>query len=149
VQVAAIEAKYGAPLATSHPEDLKAVYGTFVEAVIPPGDAPLTGREPQLIQAFKAALALPDVDAAPAHIEVGRRILRGRLEAGSRGEDVEVGATAQPLRHLLASLLISGCGRQSSLCRCVCCARGLGWIGWVRAVALRAECGRWAPDSSS
>jgi hypothetical protein len=50
VQVAAIEAKYGAPLATSHPEDLKAVYGTFVEAVIPPGDAPLTGREPQLIQ---------------------------------------------------------------------------------------------------
>lgn len=30
------------------------------------------------------------MDAAPVHIDVGRRILRGRMEAGSRGEDIEV-----------------------------------------------------------
>lgn len=70
-------------------EELKSLYGTFVEAAIPPGDAPLTGGEAVLIQNFKAALGLQDVDAAPVHIDVGRRILRGRLEAGSRGEDIE------------------------------------------------------------
>jgi len=70
----------------------QAIYGTFVEAAIPAGDAPITGNEPTLIQGFKAALGLSDVDAAPVHIDVGRRILRGRMEAGSRGEDIEVGA---------------------------------------------------------
>lgn len=54
-----------------------------------PGDAPLTGQEPILIQNFKAALGLQDVDAAPVHIDVGRRILRGRLESSSRNEDTE------------------------------------------------------------
>lgn len=50
-----------------------------------------TNRLPQvLIQNFKAALGLPDDLAAPAHIECGRRILRGRMEASTRGEDIEV-----------------------------------------------------------
>ena len=39
--------------------------------------------------AFKAALKLSDTDAAAAHIDVGRRILRQRAEAGSRTSDVE------------------------------------------------------------
>lgn len=52
-----------------------------------------TNRLPQvLIQNFKAALGLPDDLAAPAHIECGRRILRGRMEASTRGEDIEVRA---------------------------------------------------------
>jgi len=51
----------------------------------------LTASAPCIVsQAFKAALGLTDVDAAPVHIDVGRRILRGRMEAGSRGEDIEV-----------------------------------------------------------
>lgn len=58
------------------------------------GETPLRGTEHVLIQNFKAALGLEDVDAAPVHIDVGRRILRGRLEAGSRGEDYEVGVSA-------------------------------------------------------
>ena len=58
------------------------------------------------LQNFKAALGLTDVDAAPVHIDVGRRILRGRMEAGSRGEDIEAsgawGGGAGVLRRLLA-----------------------------------------------
>lgn len=49
-QVVAVEAKYGCSLTATCLEDLKSLYGTFVEAAIPPGDAPLTGREPELIQ---------------------------------------------------------------------------------------------------
>ncbi len=87
--VAALEAKYGIVLAVDSLESLKSLYGSFVEAAIPPGDAPLSGNEAVLINKFKAALGLQDVDAAPVHMDVGRRFLRGRLEAGSRGEDVE------------------------------------------------------------
>ena len=90
-QVTAIESKYGLLLtdAACLP-DTQAIYGTFVEAAIPPGDAPMSGAEPQLIQGFKDVLGLSDVDAAPVHLDVGRRILRGRMEAGTRGEDIEV-----------------------------------------------------------
>ena len=43
------------------------------------------------------------MDAAPVHIDVGRRILRGRMEAGSRGEDIEV-------RFGLVASLVCGLG---------------------------------------
>ena len=43
IQVAAIEAKYGTQLSVSSPEELKAIYGTFVEAAIPAGAC---GRRP-------------------------------------------------------------------------------------------------------
>lgn len=104
--VEAIEAKYGIPLTTSCLEDVKAIYGTFVEAAIPAGDAPLTGQEAPLIQNFRAALGLSDNDAAPVHIDVGRRVLRGRLEAGSRGEDMEARKTFQKLIYV--STLVFG-----------------------------------------
>lgn len=96
----AIEAKYGVNLAANAVEGVKLIYGTFVEALIPPGDVALRGTEHVLIQNFKAALGLPDVDAAPVHIDVGRRILRGRLEAGSRGEDFEARKAFQKLIYV-------------------------------------------------
>lgn len=99
-QVAAIEAKYGISLAKKATEGVKLIYGTFVEALIPQGDTPLTGSEYVLIQNFKQALGLDDVDAAPVHIDVGRRILRGRLEAGSRGEDFEARKAFQKLIYV-------------------------------------------------
>jgi hypothetical protein len=98
--VAALEAKYGAPLAEACPEEARALYGVFVEAAIPGGDAPLRGDEAALIRAFKAALGLDDVAAAPAHLEVGRRALRGRLEAGSRAEDVGARRAFQKLIYV-------------------------------------------------
>lgn len=39
LQVEAIEAKYGVKLAQQAVEDVKLIYGTFVEALIPPGKA--------------------------------------------------------------------------------------------------------------
>lgn len=42
------------------------------------------GDEADKIRAFKEALGLPDEDAAPAHIDVGRRIMRSRFEASTR-----------------------------------------------------------------
>lgn len=109
-QVEAVEAKYGAPLVTSCLEDVKSLYGTFVEAIIPAGSAPLRGDEQVYIKKFKAALGLSDVDAAPMHIEVGRRVLRGRMESSSRGEDFEARKTFQKLIYV-SSLVF---GRQQS-----------------------------------
>lgn len=98
--VSAIEAKYGIDMCTSCLEEMKSLYGTFVEAAIPAGTGNLTGQEHVLIQNFKNALGLTDEDAAPVHIDVGRRVLRGRLEAGSRGEDFEARKTFQKLIYV-------------------------------------------------
>lgn len=98
--VAAIEAKYGTQLVDSCPDELKAIYGNYVEACIPLGEAPLRGDEHESISRFRTALGLADVDAAPVHIDVGRRILRGRLESGSRGEDIEARKTFQKLIYV-------------------------------------------------
>lgn len=47
------------------------------------------GDEADRIRAFKEALGLADEDAAPVHIDVGRRIMRSRFEAGSRRDSSE------------------------------------------------------------
>ena len=138
--VAAIEAKYGIRLPTACADEVQLIYGTLVEAAIPPGtqarggrarvrtqagasggpatrggvpkvpaslalpcaagDVALRGDEQLLIQGFKAALGLTDVEAAPVHLDVGRRVLRGRLEAGSRSEDMEARKTFQKLIYV-------------------------------------------------
>lgn len=38
---------------------------------------------------FKEALSLSDEDAAPVHLDVGRRFLRQRFEAGNKNQDAE------------------------------------------------------------
>ena len=81
-------------------EEMKSLYGTFVEAAIPVGAAPLSGSEQVLIQNFKNALGLTDEDAAPVHMDVGRRVLRGRLESSTRGEDYEARKTFQKLIYV-------------------------------------------------
>ena len=47
------------------------------------------GDEAERIRAFKSTLGLTDEDAAPAHVDVGRRILRERYEAGSKDTEAE------------------------------------------------------------
>ena len=98
--VAGVEAKYGVTLTVSCLEEMKSLYGTFVEAAIPFGSAPLSGSEQLAIQNFKNALGLTDEDAAPVHIDVGRRVLRGRLESSTRGEDFEARKTFQKLIYV-------------------------------------------------
>ena len=42
------------------------------------------GQESERVRAFKEALGLTDADAAPVHLDVGRRLVRSSYEAGSR-----------------------------------------------------------------
>eukprot|EP01023_Acetabularia_acetabulum_P035377 TRINITY_DN3342_c0_g1_i4.p1 TRINITY_DN3342_c0_g1~~TRINITY_DN3342_c0_g1_i4.p1 ORF type:complete len:1032 (-),score=267.67 TRINITY_DN3342_c0_g1_i4:1577-4321(-) len=59
------------------------MYDQVLQYYIPPGDQPLKGSEAELIKAFKELLQLTDEDAAPVHMEVGRRFSRSRLEVGT------------------------------------------------------------------
>lgn len=77
-------ARFGVNLASERVEDLKTMYGIQVESAIPVGDKPLNGREADAIRAFKSALGLSDEEAAPVHLDVGRRLTRLGAEAGSR-----------------------------------------------------------------
>ncbi|CAL8468289.1 g7829 [Coccomyxa elongata] len=88
-EVAAIGEKVGANLSVKLVGELKRVYDAFLESTLPPGDLPLKGDEADRIRAFKEALGLADEDAAPVHIDVGRRIMRSRFEAGSRRDSSE------------------------------------------------------------
>jgi len=83
-QVEDINARFGVDIATSQPADVAAMYGLFLEWSIPKGDAPLTGQEPDDIRAFKEALGISDEEAAPVHLDVGRRFMRSSFESGSR-----------------------------------------------------------------
>ena len=84
VQVEQLGARFGVNLAVERVEDLKTMYGIYVESAIPTGDAPLTGSEADAIRSFKVALGLSDEEAAPVHLDVGRRLTRLGAEAGSR-----------------------------------------------------------------
>ena len=44
----------------------------------------IPGTEADKIRRFKEALGLSDEDAAPVHLDVGRRFIRSSYEAGSR-----------------------------------------------------------------
>lgn len=58
------------------------------------------------MRAFKDALGLADEDAAPVHIDAGRRLMRSRLEAGTRGGDFEQRRALQKLIYV--STLVFG-----------------------------------------
>ena len=64
------------------------------------------GDEADKVRAFKDALGLADEDAAPVHIDAGRRLMRSRLEAGSRGGDFEQRRALQKLIYV--STLVFG-----------------------------------------
>ena len=112
--VAALEAKYGASLSECCLEDVQMIYGLFLEAAIP-SEGPLVGNEADLVKNFKAALNLSDIDAAPAHISVGQRMLRGRLETSSRADDTAARKNFQKLIYL--SILVFGEMQASFLLR--------------------------------
>jgi hypothetical protein len=81
----AIAQKYGV---TSSEEDfnreLRGLYDAYLSSVLPPGNENLKGDEVERVIAFKNAIGMEDADAAPVHIEVGRRIFRSRMEQGDR-----------------------------------------------------------------
>ena len=58
------------------------------------------GDEAERIGAFKGALGLSDEDAAPVHIDVGRRIMRSKFEAASRAGSSESTRALQKLIYV-------------------------------------------------
>ena len=61
-----------------------------------------SGDEGDRIRIFKDALGLKDEEAAPVHLDVGRRLLRGRLEGGSRAAEAEQRRALQRLIYVSA-----------------------------------------------
>ena len=85
--VDALSARTGVDVRARLAAELRSCYDAFLESAIPPGATPLAGNEADRIVAFKAALGVDDEDAAPVHMDVGRRFMRARFEASSRAGD--------------------------------------------------------------
>ncbi|KAK9806692.1 hypothetical protein WJX73_008929 [Symbiochloris irregularis] len=81
-------------------DDLKQAYDSYIEWVMPKPDGELNGTEADRIRAFKDALQLSDEDAAPVHLDVGRRILRLRYEAGGGKSDIQQRKALQKLIYV-------------------------------------------------
>ncbi|CAI7764897.1 unnamed protein product [Closterium sp. NIES-53] len=100
-EAADIANKYGVSLEDErYRAEMKDLYEKFVSSVIPPGNEPLRGDESDLISRFKASMGLEDEDAAAAHIEVGRRIFRQRLETGDKEAAFEERQSFQKLVYV-------------------------------------------------
>ncbi|KAG2482678.1 hypothetical protein HYH03_018413 [Edaphochlamys debaryana] len=82
--VAEVGSKYGINFQKDELDGLKRIYGQFLESCIPIGDVQLKGDEAVKVAAFKECLGLADEDAAPVHIEVGRRFMREGFETKDR-----------------------------------------------------------------
>ncbi|KAJ7964287.1 TIC110 protein, chloroplastic [Quillaja saponaria] len=80
--------------------ELRDVYCQFVSSVLPPGSQELKGDEVDRIINFKNALGIDDSDAAPMHVEIGRRLFRQRLETGDRDGDIEQRRAFQKLIYV-------------------------------------------------
>ncbi|KAK9831616.1 hypothetical protein WJX74_002584 [Apatococcus lobatus] len=82
----AINQRYGVKLAEKLTDEVKGIYGQYIESQIPIGETPLSGFEPERISKFRDALGLSDEDAAAVHIDVGRRFSRQRQEAAKQAD---------------------------------------------------------------
>ena len=88
--VDAIGARFGMnDMAKQCPEAVTELYDAYLMSIIPMGDEPVQGWEPEALTNFRRRLGLEDHDAANAHIEVGRRLFRKRIELGDKDADLE------------------------------------------------------------
>jgi hypothetical protein len=104
--LAEVGRKHGVDLRKTQADGLRKIYGQFLEATVPVGEQPLRGDEADRIRAFKDALGLSDEDAAPAHIEAGRRLSRAGFETQARSAQFEQRKAFQRLIYL--SYLVFG-----------------------------------------
>uniref|UniRef100_A0A383VE54 Uncharacterized protein n=1 Tax=Tetradesmus obliquus TaxID=3088 RepID=A0A383VE54_TETOB len=98
--VTAIGSRYGINMHKDQLEGLQKVYGQYLETIIPVADAQLTGDEANKVRVFKDVLGLSDEDAAPVHIEVGRRLSRIGFEYKDRQSQFEQRKAFQRLVYL-------------------------------------------------
>ena len=87
--VAAVGSKYGVNMQRDQLDGLQKIYGQFLESVIPTGETQLKGDEAERVKVLKEALGLVDEDAAPAHIDVARRLYRQGFETKDRQQQFE------------------------------------------------------------
>jgi hypothetical protein len=88
--VDAIGSKFGmGDMSKQCPEAVTELYDAYLMTLIPMGDDPVQGWEPEALRSFRAQLGLEDSDAANAHIEVGRRLFRRRIELDDKDADLE------------------------------------------------------------
>ena len=129
------------------------------------------GDEAERIGAFKGALGLSDEDAAPVHIDVGRRIMRSKFEAASRAGSSESTRALQKLIYVSdlvfgarkvppaatgpplvqgALRVHPGCVQESSAgwrcvamstC-CLCCACNVAWRSLERRISVQCWCAK-------
>ncbi|GIL58607.1 hypothetical protein Vafri_13622 [Volvox africanus] len=98
--VADVGSKYGINFQKDELDGLKRIYGQYLESVIPVGDVQLKGDEAAKVSVFKDALGLADEDAAPVHIEVGRRFMREGFETKDRNAVFEKRKAFQRLIYI-------------------------------------------------
>ena len=115
-EVDAIGAKFGMKdMAKECPRAVTELYDAYLMSVIPMGDDPVQGWEPEALRNFRAQLGLEDADAANAHIEVGRRLFRKRIELGDKDADLESRREFQKLVYV--STRTFGEAQAKFLCR--------------------------------
>lgn len=104
--VLAVGNKYGISMRKDALERMQKIYETYLESLIPSGDTQLRGDEADKARGFKEALGLTDEEAAPAHIEVAKRMYRGGFETKNRQQQYEQRKAFQ--RLIYVSQLVFG-----------------------------------------
>eukprot|EP00798_Chlamydomonas_sp_ICE-L_P014703 gene14703-20743_t len=87
--VSAVGSNYGINMQEKELDGLQRVYSQYLEYLIPVEENQLRGDEADKLIAFKNALGLPDEDAAPVHVDLGRRLYRQKDETKDRFQQFE------------------------------------------------------------
>lgn len=111
--VSGVGSKYGMNMQKDDLDGLTRLYGQYLENIIPTGDMQLRGDEAEKVRSFKDALGLADEDAAPAHLDVARRLYRQGFETKDRAQQFEQRKAFQRLVYL--SSLVFGDAKSAFL----------------------------------
>jgi len=87
-------------MGTQCPREICGLYDAYLSSLIPVGDEPVKGWEPDALKQFRETLGLEDSEAAQAHLEVGRRLYRKRIELGDKDTEIESKVEFQKLVYI-------------------------------------------------
>ena len=100
-EVQAVGQRFGINnIGTQCPREICGLYDAYLSSLIPMGDAPVKGWEPEALRQFRETLGLEDSEAAQAHLEVGRRLYRKRIELGDKDTELESRVEFQKLVYI-------------------------------------------------
>ena len=100
-EVQAVGQRFGINnIGTQCPREICGLYDAYLSSLIPMGDAPVKGWEAEALRQFRETLGLEDSEAAQAHLEVGRRLYRKRIELGDKDTEIESRVEFQKLVYI-------------------------------------------------